>query len=217
MAFITIEKKILEKNEDLANLNRKLFHDKKIFSLDLLSSPGSGKTTILEKSLDILGKQIHCAVIEGDVQTNRDAERIASHHVPVVQIITRGGCHLDASLIQDALKNLPLDDIQLLFIENVGNLVCPAEFDLGETEKVVILSTTEGDDKPLKYPKAFYKAGTCILNKTDLLPHVDFNVPFFRENALKINPNLQLFECSAKTGDGIEAWTNWLIQKIKHD
>ncbi|MBN2104936.1 hydrogenase nickel incorporation protein HypB [bacterium] len=216
MSIITIEKKILEKNEDLAKLNREIFHQKNILTLDLLSSPGSGKTTLLEKTLEILKGKIHPAVIEGDVQTDHDAQRIAEHQIPVVQIITRGGCHLDARLIQDALNKLPLDEIQLLFIENVGNLVCPAEFDLGETEKVVILSATEGDDKPLKYPLAFHKATTCILNKTDLLPYVEFSVDTFRKNALKINPALTLFECSAKTGDGIEAWTDWLTHKIKN-
>jgi len=216
MSIITIERKILEKNEDLAKSNREIFHQKNIWTLDLLSSPGAGKTALLEKTLEILKGTIQTAVIEGDVQTDNDAQRIAKHHVPVVQIITRGGCHLDARLIQDALNSLPLDEIELLFIENVGNLVCPAEFDLGETEKVVILSATEGDDKPLKYPLAFHKATTCILNKIDLLPYVEFDVRIFRENALKINPELNIFECSAKTGDGIETWTDWLIQKIKN-
>ncbi|NQT24617.1 hydrogenase nickel incorporation protein HypB [candidate division KSB1 bacterium] len=216
MNVITIERKILEKNEDLAKLNRETFKQKNIFVLDLLSSPGSGKTSILEKTLETISKQVGIAVIEGDVQTDNDAQRIAKHNVPVVQIITMGGCHLDAQLVRNAMDSLPLDEIQLLFIENVGNLVCPAEFDLGEHEKVVILSTTEGDDKPLKYPAAFRNARTCILNKTDLLPHVDFSVEDFKKNALKINPNLTLFEMSAKTGEGIEAWTDWLTQKIKN-
>lgn len=216
MNIITIERKILEKNEELAKLNRDTFKQKSIFVLDLLSSPGSGKTSILEKTLAKISNQIGIAVIEGDVQTDNDAQRIAKHNVPVVQIITKGGCHLDAQLVRRALDSLPLDGIRLLFIENVGNLVCPAAFDLGETEKVVILSTAEGDDKPLKYPTAFREAKTCILNKTDLLPHVEFSVETFRKNALKINPGLTLFEMSAKTGEGIEVWTAWLIQKIKN-
>jgi hydrogenase nickel incorporation protein HypB len=215
MNIVTVERKILERNEDMARANREMFDSKGVFVLDLLSSPGSGKTTLLEKTLDILKDRIRMAVIEGDVQTDHDARRIAMHHVPVVQIITRGGCHLDSALIRDAVQNLPLDSIQLLFIENVGNLVCPAEFDLGEHEKVVMLSTAEGDDKPLKYPLAFHSAATCVLNKTDLLPYVDFNVEQFRINALKINPGLKLVECSASTGDGIASWTDWLIQKIK--
>jgi hydrogenase nickel incorporation protein HypB len=208
-----IERKILEKNEDIAKSNRDIFLRNKIFTLDLLSSPGSGKTTLLERTLELISNQIRIAVIEGDVQTDNDARRIAKHNVPVIQIVTKGGCHLDAQLVRNAMDNLPLDDIELLFIENVGNLVCPAEFDLGENEKVVILSTAEGDDKPLKYPAAFHAAGTCILNKTDLLPHVDFSVEAFRSNALRINPKLTLFELSAKTGEGVEAWVEWLLNK----
>jgi len=217
MSVITIERKILEKNEDLAKQNRDTFIKKKIFVLDLLSSPGAGKTLILEKTLEAISSQISTAVIEGDVQTDNDAQRIARHKVPVVQIVTKGGCHLDAQLVRNAMESLPLDEIKLLFIENVGNLVCPAGFDLGEHEKIVILSTTEGDDKPLKYPAAFVNARTCILNKTDLLPYVDFSVETFRENALKINPNLTLFEMSARTGEGIKVWTEWLKQKIKNE
>lgn len=216
MSVITIERKILEKNEDIARTNREFFQEKHILALDLLSSPGSGKTALLERTLEVLSGQIPIAVIEGDVQTDNDARRIAKYNVPVVQVVTRGGCHLDAQLVRNAMDSLPLDGIRILFIENVGNLVCPAAFDLGETEKVVILSTTEGDDKPLKYPAAFVNAGTCILNKTDLLPHVDFSVDTYRKNALKINPNLTLFELSAKTGEGIELWTEWLKSRISN-
>lgn len=215
MEIVTIERKILEKNEDIAKSNREFLDQKKIWTLDLLSSPGAGKTAILERTLDILSTRMRMAVIEGDVQTDNDARRIEKHGVPVVQIITHGGCHLDAQLVQNAMDNLPLNDMDILFIENVGNLVCPAEFDLGESQKIVILSVTEGDDKPLKYPLAFRVAKTCILNKIDLLSYVDFDVDVFRKNIAKINPDATLFEISAKTGEGFEVWTNWLFNHCR--
>ena len=210
MSVITVERKVLEKNDKVAGTLRKRFTDKKITALNLLSSPGSGKTTLLEQTLQRLKESISMCVIEGDVQTDRDAQRIAKYNVPVAQIVTNGGCHLDAQLVQDAISRLDLDDIQLLFIENVGNLVCPASYDLGENNKIVVVSTTEGDDKPIKYPKMFRVANVCILNKIDLLPHVDFDVEAFTENAQKINPFLNFFNLSAKTGEGMDDWCQWL-------
>ena len=155
MPVVTVERKILKKNDEIARENRKTFTDHHLFTINMLSSPGSGKTTLLEKTLSRLPADIKCAVIEGDVQTDNDARRIEKYNVPVVQIVTNGGCHLEAKLIQDALDNFKLDDLSILIIENVGNLVCPANYDLGEEKKVVLVSTTEGDDKPLKYPTMF--------------------------------------------------------------
>ncbi len=211
MSVITVERKVLEKNDEVADDLRRGFKKKNITVLNLLSSPGSGKTTLLERTLEKLG-DVKTAVIEGDVQTDNDAQRIAKYNVPVVQIVTNGGCHLDAMLVRDALSNLQLDEAKLLFIENVGNLVCPASYDLGEDKKVVIISTTEGDDKPLKYPKMFRVADVCVLNKIDLLDYVDFDVDVFLQNALRINPNLVFFHASAKTGAGIDEWIDWLKQ-----
>ncbi len=208
MSVITVERKVLEKNDEVAAQLRNQFKAQNVKVFNLLSSPGSGKTTLLERTLEKL--DVKSAVIEGDVQTDNDAQRIAKHDVPVVQIVTNGGCHLDALLVRDALVTLEWQNVQLLFIENVGNLVCPASYDLGEDHKVVIISTTEGDDKPLKYPKMFRVADVCVLNKIDLLDYIDFDVAKFKENALKINPNLLFFETSAKSGDGIDKWVAWL-------
>lgn len=210
MSVITVERKVLEKNDQVATELRHQFKERQLCVLNLLSSPGSGKTTLLERTLESLAGDVKAAVIEGDVQTDNDAQRIAKHDVPVVQIVTNGGCHLDAMLVRDALMSLELNDVQLLFIENVGNLVCPANYDLGENNKVVIISTTEGDDKPLKYPKMFRVADVCILNKIDLLPHVEFDVDRFTENARRINPALTFFQTSAKSGDGVKTWVTWL-------
>ncbi len=214
MSVITVERKILEKNDEAAATLRTNFQAQRLFVLNLLSSPGSGKTTLLERTLEQISPEIKTAVIEGDVQTDNDAQRIAKFKAPVVQIVTNGGCHLDALLVRDAVSQLPLDGVRLLFIENVGNLVCPAGYDLGENKKVVIVSTTEGDDKPLKYPHMFRVADVCVLNKTDLLPYVDFDVKTFRTNAEKVNPRLHFFELSAKTGDGVETWIDWLKKQI---
>jgi len=214
MSVITVERKILQKNDEIAARIRSKLQNKNIFSLNLLSSPGSGKTTILERSLEMLKGKIPVGVVEGDVQTDNDAQRIAKYGIPVVQIVTNGGCHLEAKLVADALENLDLDQIRLLFIENVGNLVCPASYDLGEDKKVVIVSTTEGDDKPAKYPKMFRVSQLCIINKMDLLPHLDFDVERFKRNAIKINPDLRFFEVSAKTKQGIEDWLKWLKEQI---
>jgi hydrogenase nickel incorporation protein HypB len=213
MSVITIERKVLEKNDEIANQNRDLFKSNGIFIFNLVSSPGSGKTSILESTIEHLNGKIKLAVIEGDVQTDFDAQRIAKHGVPVVQIVTRGGCHLDAPLVRDALKQLDIKNINCLVIENVGNLVCPANYDLGEDVKVVVISTTEGDDKPLKYPAMFRSASVLIINKTDLLPYVNCDLKLLKSNALQINPDLEIFETSCTTGVGIGDWCNWILQQ----
>jgi hydrogenase nickel incorporation protein HypB len=211
MALITVERKILEKNDAIAQEIRHGLKTKNIFSFNILSSPGSGKTSLVEKTIAEIRSQIPLAVIEGDVQTNLDAERVAKFEVPVAQIVTNGGCHLEAGLVRQAMQQLDLDNCKLLIIENVGNLVCPAGYDLGEDVKVVVLSVTEGEDKPLKYPAMFRNASVLIINKIDLLPYVDCAVDKIRENALAINPRLLIYETSCKTGEGIAAWCQWII------
>jgi hydrogenase nickel incorporation protein HypB len=213
MSIKTIERKVLEKNDQVAGRNRELFRERGIFVLNFVSSPGAGKTSILEKTFQELGTSMRMAVIEGDVQTDLDAQRVARYGVPVIQIVTLGGCHLDAILVRDAMKNLDLSGVDLLFIENVGNLVCPANYDLGEALKVVILSTTEGDDKPLKYPGMFLNSSVLIINKTDLVPYVRCNLNELKSNALRINPALKVFEISCFTGAGIPEWCDWLRKK----
>ncbi len=210
MSFITIERKVLEKNDEIARQNRELLRRHRIFCINLVSSPGAGKTTLLERTLEELGSSLRVQVVEGDVQTDFDAQRIARYDVPVVQIVTHGACHLEAKLVQDALRSLTLEETDLLVIENVGNLVCPASFDLGEDLKVVLLSTTEGDDKPLKYPAMFRNAGVLVINKTDLLPHVGCDLAALRGHALEINPALRVFETSCTTRAGIPEWCAWL-------
>ena len=213
MSVITIERKVLEKNDQIAGRNRRLFSDRGIFALNLVSSPGAGKTSLLERTIRELQGSMKIAVIEGDVQTDLDAQRVAKYGVPVIQIVTLGGCHLEAGLVQDALGNLDLTGVDLLFIENVGNLVCPANYDLGEATKVVILSTTEGDDKPLKYPAMFLNSSVLIVNKTDLVPYVNCDLNVLKGNALRVNPSLKIFETSCFTGAGIPEWCDWLRRK----
>jgi hydrogenase nickel incorporation protein HypB len=213
MSIITIERKLLEKNDEIAHQNRALLKQHGLFSLNLVSSPGAGKTSIVERTLELLGSSLRVGVIEGDVQTDFDARRVARYHVPVIQIVTNGGCHLEARLVQDALGQMNLGQIDLLIIENVGNLVCPANFDLGESVKVVVLSTTEGDDKPLKYPGMFRNAAVLLINKIDLIPYVNCDLSVLRSNALQINPHLEIFETSCTSGAGIDAWCGWLMEK----
>ncbi|NLT65421.1 MAG: hydrogenase nickel incorporation protein HypB [Acidobacteria bacterium] len=213
MSVITIERKVLEKNEQIAARNRQIFQEHGIFVLNLVSSPGAGKTSILEKTFQELRDELNIAVVEGDVQTDLDAQRVARYGVPVIQIVTSGGCHLEATLVQDAVGNLDLKELDILFIENVGNLVCPANYDLGEALKVVVLSTTEGDDKPLKYPAMFLNSSVLLINKTDLIPYVNCDLNRLRNNALQINPSLRIFEISCFTGAGIPEWCNWLRKK----
>lgn len=217
MSVITIERKVLEKNDQIAERNRQFFQDRGIFVLNLVSSPGAGKTSILEKTFQELRGSMRISVIEGDVQTDLDARRVAEYGVPVVQIVTMGGCHLEAGLVQDAVQKLDLNAMDLLFIENVGNLVCPSNYDLGEALKVVVLSTTEGDDKPLKYPAMFHNSSVLIINKIDLIPYVNCSLDVLRGNALKINPALKVFEISCFTGAGIPEWCNWLRKKGSAD
>ncbi len=205
-----IEKDVLGKNKLLAERNRGYFEAKKITAVNLVSSPGSGKTTLLEKTITALKNDISFSVIEGDQQTMNDADRINAAGVPVIQINTASGCHLDASMVRDAAGRLMPADHSILFIENVGNLVCPALFDLGESFRIVIISVTEGDDKPQKYPYMFHSSDICIINKIDLLPYVDFNIGKAKEYALNVNHHLQFFEISAKTGEGMEEWFAWL-------
>jgi len=212
MNVITIERKVLQKNDEIASKNRELFKKNSLFTINIVSSPGSGKTSLVERTLEQLKNKVKIAVIEGDVQTDLDAKRVSGYNVPVVQIITNGGCHLEANLVKDALQNLALEGKDLLIIENVGNLVCPAGYDLGEDHKVVVISVTEGDDKPLKYPKMFMNSKVLVINKTDLLPYVNCNIKVLRENALKINPGLLVFETSCTTGEGIDKWCEYITR-----
>lgn len=213
MTVITIERRVLEKNDELARRNREDLGNAGVHCLNLLSSPGAGKTSLLEASLSRLGVSLRLAVIEGDVQTDLDARRVARYGVPVVQLVTNGACHLEARLVGDAMREIDLRSIDLLVIENVGNLVCPAGFDLGENEKVVVASVTEGDDKPLKYPAMFRNASALVINKIDLLPHLPCDLGTLRRNALAINPDLEVFELSALTGAGLDAWCTWLLRR----
>jgi len=213
MNVITIERRVLEKNDEVARRNRDALTHHGVFTINMVSSPGAGKTSILERSLERLKTRLRVAVIEGDVQTDLDAQRVARYGVPAVQIVTRGGCHLEANLVSDALGAIDLASTDLLVIENVGNLVCPSNYDLGENMKVVVASTAEGDDKPLKYPAMFRKADVLIINKIDLVPYVNSDLAVLRGNALKINPALQVFETSCTTGAGIDEWCTWLVSK----
>ncbi|MCS6816742.1 MAG: hydrogenase nickel incorporation protein HypB [Blastocatellia bacterium] len=210
MSVITIERKILEKNDEIARQNRARLAEHGILALNMVSSPGSGKTSLIERTLEHLNGKLRIAVIEGDVHTSLDAERIARYRVPVVQIVTQGGCHLDAHLVAEAMAKLDLAHLDLLIIENVGNLVCPANYDLGEAMKVVIISTTEGDDKPLKYPAMFRQAEVLVINKIDLLPYLNCRLDALKQHALQINPALKVFETSCTTGAGIPDWCAWL-------
>ncbi len=209
---LTLEQDILAKNAEFAAGNRRLFTERGILVLNLVSSPGSGKTTLLARTVQTLRAEFPVAVIGGDQQTANDAERIRAAGVPAVQINTGKGCHLDAHGIGHALERLPLPEQGLLFIENVGNLVCPADFDLGEACKVVVLSVTEGEDKPLKYPNMFAASGLMLLNKTDLLPHLDFDVARCLDYARRVNPDIRILQLSARTGEGMDAWLDWLRQ-----
>ena len=212
---VKVVKRILEANELIAQENARLFAEHGIYVLNLMGSPGTGKTSLLERTLEALRGRWRIGVIEGDIATSRDAERIAQHGVPTVQINTGGACHLDGNMIRGALGEMDFDGIDLLIVENVGNLVCPAEFRIGEDDKAMILSVTEGEDKPLKYPLMFQVSSALLLNKIDLLPYVDFDVERLRENALKVNPRLEIMEISCKTGKGIERWIGWLEERAK--
>jgi hydrogenase nickel incorporation protein HypB len=210
--MVQIEQDILSKNNGYADENRRRLADLGIFTLNLVSSPGSGKTTLLVKTIEMLKGGQHVAVIEGDQQTSQDAERIRATGAPAIQINTGKGCHLDAHMVGHAMGKLELPEDSLLMIENVGNLVCPAAFDLGEAHKVVILSVTEGEDKPIKYPDMFRAATLMLMNKCDLLPYLSFSVPRAIEFARRVNPAIEVIEVSATTGAGMGAWLEWIAR-----
>jgi len=207
---------ILEANDRIAAENRNKFNEAGVFVMNVMSGPGAGKTSLLERTIQELSGKIKIGVIEGDIAGADDAERIDKLGIPVVQINTGGGCHLDANMITDVLEDLPpLKELDLLIIENVGNLVCPAEFKLGEDMKVMLLSLAEGHDKPLKYPLMFQESSALILNKIDLLPYTDADIGKMKRDSLSLNPNLKIFEVSCKTGQGITEWTNWVQTLMK--
>lgn len=212
---ISVVKNIMEANERLAEENRRRFYERGLLVINLMSSPGAGKTSLLERTILALKNDLRLGVIEGDIQSTYDAERIEKTGAQVVQINTGGACHLDSNMIQEALKNMALDNLDLLFIENVGNLVCPAEFNLGEDFKAMILSVTEGDDKPLKYPLMFRESRVLLINKIDLLPFCDCNVELIERRARQINPYVIIFRLSCKTGEGLGEWTAWLTEQIR--
>jgi hydrogenase nickel incorporation protein HypB len=212
---IQIVKNILDANDRIAMENRALFDAKGIYAINLMSSPGAGKTTLLEKTITALKDRFAIGVIEGDIQDTYDADRIAKLGIPVVQINTGGACHIDGNMIRETLPTFNLDQLDLLITENVGNLVCPAEFKIGENVKVMLLSTPEGADKPSKYPLMFQESSVLIINKTDLLPYVDFDLPKARRDALALNKKLKIIEVSCKTGEGLDAWYQWLTERIE--
>ncbi len=203
---IQVQTDLLEHNQSIAERNRGIFKAKHIFAINIVSSPGSGKTSLLQRTITELKNDLEFAVIEGDQQTMNDAEKIGKTGVPVVQVNTGNGCHLDAEMIYQASQSLSLKNNSILMIENVGNLVCPSLFDLGESKRVVIMSVTEGEDKPLKYPTIFRSAQICIFNKIDLLPYIDFDMEKARDYAKQVNPDLELHELSVKTGKGMQGW-----------
>jgi hydrogenase nickel incorporation protein HypB len=212
---IKVLKDILGANEQLAAKNRELLDKNKVFAVNVMASPGAGKTSVVLQTIKALKGKVKIGVIEGDIASSIDAETVAKEGVPVVQINTGGECHLEAIQIQNALNNLPLADIDLLLIENVGNLVCPAEFSLGEHLKILIASVPEGDDKPYKYPLMFNTVDALVLNKIDLLPYVKFNVDGFVKTVKNINAKVELFKVSCTTGEGVQAWAKWLTAKMK--
>jgi hydrogenase nickel incorporation protein HypB len=212
--MLEIETRVLDKNDRLAKRNRQYFTEQHILALNLVSSPGSGKTTLLTETLLRLGGHHTCAVVEGDQQTTNDAERIRATGVPAIQVNTGKGCHLDAQMVHEATQRLGLKPGSLLFIENVGNLVCPASFDLGERHKVAVLSVTEGEDKPLKYPHMFAAARLMIVNKIDLLPYLNFDLAACIDNARQVNPAIEVITLSATHGEGMEHWLAWLEKEL---
>ncbi len=215
MATISVVKQVLDANDRIAAGNRSVFDELGIYVINLMSSPGAGKTTLVERTIEGLMNTYKIAVIEGDIQDTYDAERVAKLGIPVVQINTGGGCHIDANMVREAMADLTLDGVDLLINENVGNLVCPAEFKIGENDKVMILSTPEGADKPSKYPLMFHESSALLINKMDLMEYVSFDLKKAKADALKCNPELKIFEVSCKTGEGLQAWLAWLTEKIE--
>jgi len=215
VATISVVKQVLDANDRIASGNRSVFDEKGIYVINLMSSPGAGKTTLVERTIEALMDRYRIAVIEGDIQDTYDAERVSRLGIPVVQINTGGGCHIDANMVREAMADLELDGVDLLINENVGNLVCPAEFKIGENAKVMILSTPEGADKPSKYPLMFHESSVLLINKMDLMEYVSFDLKKAKADALKCNPDLSIFEVSCKTGEGLSAWIGWISGRIE--
>ncbi|UCC49531.1 MAG: hydrogenase nickel incorporation protein HypB [Gemmatimonadota bacterium] len=211
---VDVREKVLSASDQLAAEIRARLEANGVFAVNLISSPGSGKTTLLERTVDLMKESLRLGVVAGDVQTRNDADRLLRHEIPVEAIETGGGCHLDARQVSKSLEGLDLSKTDLLFIENVGNLVCPSSFDLGESMKVVLMSVTEGEDKPLKYPAAFKRARVLVLTKTDLVPHLQFSPDHAIENARAVNPDLTVFSTSSYTGEGLAEWTGWLAGQV---
>jgi hydrogenase nickel incorporation protein HypB len=207
---VKVVTRILEANDRIAEENRKRFKETGVFVVNLMGAPGAGKTSLLERTILILKEKVRVGVIEGDIAGTDDAERINRTDAPVVQINTGGACHLDANMISEVIPDLPLEDLDIVIIENVGNLVCPAEFKVGEDIKAMVLSITEGHDKPLKYPLMFKESSALVLNKIDLLPYIDVEIDRLKRDALSLNQSMKIFEVSCKTGEGIDAWAEWL-------
>jgi len=212
---IEVMANLLCSNDIQAEVNRAYFRKNNCLAINVIGSPGAGKTSLLEKTLPFLRADVHVGVIEGDIFTSKDADRIAVHEVPVIQINTGGGCHLDSKMVSKVLPEFNWQATDLMIIENVGNLVCPADFDLGEAFKVIVLSIVEGDDKPAKYPVIFRNAKAVVLNKMDLEAYTDVNMESMKKDILAINPTIQIFEVSCRNGNGLEAWTSWLSQEVK--
>lgn len=218
MKKIEVIQNVLEANDTIASRNRRLLDEHKVFAINIMSAPGAGKTSLILQTLTRLKGKLNIAVIEGDVASTVDAEKVQSKAKAVVQINTRNmpeSCSLMAAMIESALKDMPLNRIDLILIENVGNLVCPAEFILGEHKRVVISSLPEGDDKPIKYPLIFIDADAVIINKMDLAPYVDFDIAAFRRSITGLNPKVEVFELSSKTGEGIEKWCSWILEQAE--
>ncbi len=211
---VTVVKNVLDANDRIAAENRELFDRHKVFVINLMSSPGAGKTTLVEKTIAALKDKYRIGVIEGDIQDTYDADRIAKLDIPVVQINTGGACHIDGNMIREALPTFDLSKTDLLIVENVGNLVCPAEFKIGENVKIMLLSTPEGADKPAKYPLMFQESSALLINKMDLMQYVDFDLEKARRDALALHKDLKIFEVSCKTAAGLETWIAWLTQRI---
>ena len=215
MSRVSVKRKVLKENDRIAEELRSRFRARNVLTLNLISSPGAGKTSLLERTLGGLPKRLRAAVLTGDIETDNDAKRLSPFGYPVRQITTGGSCHLDAQMVERGLSSLGDQEIDVLFIENVGNLVCPASFDLGEECKIVVLSVTEGDDKPLKYPATFVKSDLVVLNKIDLLPYVSFDLPRARENAKRVHPGIDILEVSCTTGQGMDDWLRWIDRRLE--
>jgi hydrogenase nickel incorporation protein HypB len=211
---VSVVKNVLDANDRIAAENRELFDKNKVYVINLMSSPGAGKTTLVERTIVALKNKCRIGVIEGDIQDTYDADRVAKLNIPVVQINTGGACHIDGNMIREALPTFNLAKTDLLIVENVGNLVCPAEFKIGENVKIMLLSTPEGADKPAKYPLMFQESAALLINKIDLMPYVDFDLAKAKRDALSLHKDLKIFEISCKTGVGLDGWIKWLTDRI---